>query len=206
MIILLIVIIILTIIALLVFLSGVDIKDMTAEAIANQNQVNSNEQNYIYVGLDNANVITSEENKGSTYNLVSCDLDATYQVTLEKGKVYFEVLDEDRFLEKYPDSEIDIQRQSQIALHNYNIKGIYIGKIENKDYLLAVTDKATIGIMDIEEAVNDDVFRMKNELISFDSGVVRVENSIRKIGEKVEKTVIVITSDGKNYDLSNFVK
>lgn len=206
MIILVIVIIVLTIIALLIFLSNVDIKDMTAQATINQEKASTNEQNYIYTGLDNANIITSEENKGATYNLTSCDFDATYQVILDSGKVYFEVLDEDKFLEKYPDSEIDMGKQNQIALHNYNIKGIYIGKIDDKDYLLTVTDKATIGIMDIEEAVNNNVFRIKNELISFDAGVSRVENAIRKMGEKVEKTAIIITSDGKNYDLSNFVK
>lgn len=197
----LVVVMILAIVLLMIFLFNVEVKNTSEIADSSANEVTNEIENYTYVG----EVLTAEEKEGYTYELFSNDLDGSYRLTLAEGKIYFDVVDEEKFLKKYPDMNIDLKKTNEVFLNDYPIKDILVGKIGEKEYLLAITEKGAIGVMNINNAVKDNVFRIKKELISFNNGVLRIENTFRKKENENQNTMIAITIDGKNYDLEDFV-
>ena len=61
--------------------------------------------------------------------------------------------------------------------------------------------------MNINDAVEENVFRIKNQLITLGKGkIVNVDNGIKVYDNKEEETMIIEADDGKKYNLDNFVE
>ena len=89
----------------------------------------------------------------------------------------------------------------------YKITNIYVGKYNEEEYLLALTEDGALGIMNINDAVEENVFRIKNQLITLGKGkIVNVDNGIKVYDNKEEETMIIEADDGKKYNLDNFVE
>lgn len=186
---------ILVLIGLIIFLLTVDIKNIR----------NYGERESV------SNNITEEKVKDeqidiSDYELVKTSYDGEIEVRLSDQKLFFSVKIESLFKEMYPKAIIDINKSSEIVVHENRIEDFCIGKIGEKNYLFVLTDNGSIGVMNINEAVENDVFRIKNKLITFEKSVVRVSNFAGKLDNGTVNTVIVVTEDGKKYDLSKFVE
>lgn len=189
----------LALIGLIIFLLTVDVKNFRNYG---EKQVSSNNEN-------SSNTSENQELEGvdiSDYELVRTSYDGDIEVRLSKENLLFSVIRDDVFKENYPNSTIDTITNAIIAVHGNVIEDICIGKIGKKNYLFVLTDKGSVGVMEIDEAVKSDVFRIKNKLISFDSPVVRMASFNGNSAAVNSDTVIVTTQDGKKYDLAKFVE
>lgn len=128
------------------------------------------------------------------YELLQKSSDGKIEVKLVNSKVFFSIKDEEK---SYNDLEIDVKENT--------IQDIFIGKIDKKEYLLVITDKGSIGIMEIDKAVQKNKFEIDDDLITFEKAVIRVENANMKLANGIIETIIVFTADDKKYDLSDFV-
>lgn len=143
----------------------------------------------------------------SPYSIVAKDTEGTFQVILKNKKINFEVLSKDEFLKKYPKAKNDVEKSDEIIVHGYDITGVYVMNYKEKEYVLALTSDGSIGIMNVEDAVNEDVFRIKNKLISLDNKKVQeIYQSEKEVNNDSEKTIVVKCDDGKKYDLESFIK
>lgn len=193
-----IVFLIFVLIGLIIFLLTVDID--TGKSYETEQEMNSNNTNVIDENQRDDDIAISN------YEIIKASYDGDIEVRLTNNNVIFSIKDEELFRKNYTNSVIDTSTDEIIAVHENNIEDICIGKIDNKKYLFVLTDKGYVGVMDINEAVETDVFRIKNKLISFEKPVVRmtVLNGVEMAESK--DTVIVTTEDGKKYDLSRFVE
>lgn len=188
-------ILMIVLVGLIVFLLNVDIKSNknNQEQVAKNETVGDEQKEYEHINLEN-------------YDLVRRSLDGEIEIKISNGKVIFKVIDEDKFDEIYPDSVIDVDEEKEIAIHENKIEDVIIGEIKEKHYMLVLTNNGSIGIMNIDEAVENDVFRIKNSLISYNSPVVRMMNSNMNYDGGSLETVIVTLSDGNKYDLADIVE
>lgn len=180
---------------LIIFLLTVDVKDV--RNYGNEQQSSNNT-------VDESN--QQEEINISDYELVETSTEGDIEVRLSDGKLLFSVKRDDLFKENYPKAVISAATDEVIAIHENKIEDICIGRIDEKNYLFVLTDKGSIGVMDIDEAVNTDVFRIKNKLISFDKPVIRMTAFEGTEVTQIKDTVIVWTEDGKKFDLAKFVE
>ena len=60
--------------------------------------------------------------------------------------------------------------------------------------------------MDIEEAVNENVFRIKKELITLNKPVSRIYSTYRTFNDEVQESTVLVSSNGQMYDLQKFVE
>lgn len=194
-IILFVIIMMLVLIGLIIFLLTVDVKNV--RNYGNEAQNTSNNTN---------TVAEQDEINISDYELIKTSIDGDIEVRLSEGKVLFSVIDDGLFKENYPRSEIGTIKNAVIATHENVIVDFCIGRIDKTSYLFVLTDEGSIGVMEIDDAVNTDVFRIKNKLISFDRPVVRMTAFTRNKEAENTDTVIVWTEDGKKYDLAKFVE
>lgn len=189
----------LALVGLIIFLLTVDVKNFRnyndGQALSNNEDSNSPSENQ-----------KSEDIDISDYELVETSYDGDIEVRLSKENLLFSVIRDDVFKENYPNSVIDTITNAIVAVHGNVIEDICIGKIGKKNYLFVLTDKGSVGVMEIDEAVENDVFRIKNKLISFDNPVVRMASFNGISSTENSDTVIVITQDGKKYDLAKFVE
>lgn len=188
-------ILMIVLVGLIVFLLNVDIKSNknNQEQIAKNETIGDVQKEYENINLEN-------------YDLVRRSLDGEIEVKISNGKVIFKVIDEDKFDEIYPDSVIDVDEEKEIAIHENKIEDVIIGRIKEKNYMLVLTNNGSVGMMNIDEAVKEDVFRIKNGLISLNSPVVRMMNSNMNYDSGTLETVVVTLSDGNKYDLSDIVE
>lgn len=184
MIIMIVLLMLFVLIGLIIFLFTVDIKKNPVEN--NQNQINTvEEKREIQDSSKNINL--------SNYELLQQSSDGKIEVKLVSDKVFFSIRDEERH---YNDIEVDVKENT--------IQDIFIGMIGEKDYLLMITDKGSIGIMEVDNAVKKNRFEIDDDLITFEKEVIRIENANIKLANGEIKTIIVFTSDGNKYDLSDF--
>lgn len=186
-------------IGLIIFVLNVNIES-TSSNDQPENQVEN------VVEDPNSNLITTDAVEGIEYNIIAKDDAASYEIVLKDKKLYFNVIDENKFLDKYSKSKVtDIE--NEIAIHDYKITNIYVGKYNKDEYLLALTEDGSLGIMNINDAVEENVFRIKNQLITLGKGkIVNVDNGIKVYDNKEEETMIIEADDGKKYNLDNFVE
>ncbi len=186
-------------IGLIIFVLNVNIES-TSSNDQPENQVEN------VVEDPNSNLIATDAVEGIGYNIIAKDDAASYEIVLKDKKLYFNVIDENKFLDKFSKSKVtDIE--NEIAIHDYKITNIYVGKYNKDDYLLALTEDGTLGIMNINDAVEENVFRIKNQLITLGKGkIVNVDNGIKVYDNKEEETMIIEADDGKKYNLDNFVE
>lgn len=199
MIFLLVAILVIVMIGLVIFLFNVDVDNSSLRS--GQNAETSNEDNFVEVNENG--IITSELNYQSSYDFISNSLDGEYQVALSDDKLFFNILDEDAFNEKYPNN--NLETKNEIKIGEYGIKQINIGKIGDKEYLVIIVDGGKVGIMDIGEAVNNNNLAIRDELVSFNVGAIRIENVIRRDDVESENTIVIVTEDGQGYDLLEFI-
>ena len=199
MIFLLVAILVIVMIGLVIFLFNVDVDISSLRS--GQNAETSNEDNFVEVNENG--IITSELNYQSSYDFISNSLDGEYQVALSDDKLFFNILDEDAFNEKYPNN--NLETENEIKIGEYGIKQINIGKIGDKEYLVIIVDGGKVGIMDIGEAVNNNNLAIRDELVSFNVGAIRIENVIRRDDVESENTIVIVTEDGQGYDLLEFI-
>lgn len=193
------ILILVILIGLIIFVLNVNIES-TSSNDQPENQVEN------VVEDPNSNLITTDAVEGIEYNIIAKDDAASYEIVLKDKKLYFNVIDENKFLDKFSKSKVtDIE--NEIAIHDYKITNIYVGKYNKDDYLLALTEDGTLGIMNINDAVEENVFRIKNQLITLGKGkIVNVDNGIKVYDNKEEETMIIEADDGKKYNLDNFVE
>lgn len=186
-------------IGLIIFVLNVNIES-TSSNDQPENQVEN------VVEDPNSNLIATDAVEGIEYNIIAKDDAASYEIVLKDKKLYFNVIDENKFLDKFSKSKVtDIE--NEIAIHDYKITNIYVGKYNKDDYLLALTEDGSLGIMNINDAVEENVFRIKNQLITLGKGkIVNVDNGIKVYDNKEEETMIIEADDGKKYNLDNFVE
>ena len=199
MLVLLAILILVILIGLIIFVLNVNI-----ESTSSNDQPENQVQNV--VEDPNSNLIATDAVEGIEYNIIAKDDLASYEIVLKDKKLYFNVIDENKFLGKFPKSKVtDIE--NEIAIHEYKITNIYVGKYNEDEYLLALTEDGALGIMNINDAVEENVFRIKNQLITLGKGkIVNVDNGIKVYDNKEEETMIIEADDGKKYNLDNFVE
>lgn len=150
--------------------------------------------------------IVSIEDSLSEYSTVAKDEDNTFEVRFDGEKIYFSILDEENFLKKYPKSEVSTSDEIEIATHNYNVDSILIGTCKNDEYLIALMSDGKLGIMNIQDAIENNIFRIKNQLVSIGNVKATGISNGYKTDNKREDTIIVKADDGKKYDLADFVE
>ena len=185
-------------IALIVFLLNVNIKgvDDLQDSTETSEVTGNTTQN-----------IASIDDSLSEYDTVAKDDDNTFEVRFDGEKMYFSILDEDNFLKKYPKSEVNTSDEIEIATHNYNVDSILIGTCKNDEYLIALMSDGKLGIMNIQDAIENNVFRIKNQLISIGNAkAISISNGYKESNNKRENTIIVKANDEKKYDLSDFIE
>ena len=185
-------------IALIVFLLNVNIKgvDDLQDSTETSEVTGNTTQN-----------IASIDDSLSEYDTVAKDDDNTFEVRFDGEKMYFSILDEDNFLKKYPKSEVNTSDEIEIATHNYNVDSILIGTCKNDEYLIALMSDGKLGIMNIQDAIENNVFRIKNQLISIGNAkAISISNGYKESNNKRENTIIVKANDEKKYDLADFVE
>lgn len=192
------ILILVILIGLIIFVLNVNIES-TSHNDQPENQVEN------VVEDPNSNLIATDAVEGIEYNIIAKDDVASYEIVLKDKKLYFNVIDENKFLGKFSKSKVtDIE--NEIAIHDYKITNIYVGKYNEDEYLLALTEDGSLGIMNINDAVEENVFRIKNQLITLGKGkIVNVDNGIKVYDNKEEETMIIEADDGKKYNLDNFV-
>lgn len=193
------ILILVILIGLIIFVLNVNIES-TSSNDQPENQVQNVVEN------PNSNLIATDAVEGIEYNIIAKDDLASYEIVLKDKKLYFNVIDENKFLGKFSKSKVtDIE--NEIAIHDYKITNIYVGKYNEEEYLLALTEDGALGIMNINDAVEENVFRIKNQLITLGKGkIVNVDNGIKVYDNKEEETMIIEADDGKKYNLDNFVE
>ena len=199
------VIILLTIIGLVVFLFNVDIKPNGQIDLSELQQKNEVSNNYTAV-TENRVVTKAPENEGATYDLIENDYDGVYQIILNQNNLYFNVVDKEEFAKKYPKSDIDVNNYNQISASNYKIQDINVGKIKDTSYLVLSLEEQEVVLLDLDKAISESNLVVENEVIRLGKNVKKIENVIKSVNDKQENTIILCTSDGQNYDLSNFVE
>lgn len=204
MVIALIVLILVVLIAFVVFIFNVDISG--EDSLGFGNVLSNEEANEVEEEVTADGIIPPENMLASTYESFSFDKEATFQVRVSEGKVYFKVIDKDAFEEKYNAPNIDMENEKEIATHDYKVQEVYIKKCLNNEFLLVIMENGTLGIMNIQEAFEENVFRIKNELITLDNPIIRIYEAVRNLNEETFDTTILVTSDGKKYDLQKFVE
>ena len=185
-------------IALIVFLLNVNIKgvDDLQDSTETSEVTGNTTQN-----------IASIDDSLSEYDTVAKDDDNTFEVRFDGEKMYFSILDEDNFLKKYPKSEVNTSDEIEIATHNYNVDSILIGTCKNDEYLIALMSDGKLGIMNIQDAIENNVFRIKNQLVSIGNvKATGISNGYKESNNKRENTIIVKANDEKKYDLSDFIE
>ena len=185
-------------IALIVFLLNVNIKGV--------DDLQDSTETSEVTGNTTPNIASIDDSL-SEYDTVAKDDDNTFEVRFDGEKMYFSILDEDNFLKKYPKSEVNTSDEIEIATHNYNVDSILIGTCKNDEYLIALMSDGKLGIMNIQDAIENDVFRIKNQLISSGNAkAISISNGYKESNNKRENTIIVKANDEKKYDLSDFIE
>ena len=185
-------------IALIIFLLNVDIKGA--------DDLQDDTETFVVTGNTTQNVLSIDDSL-SQYNIVIKDDENMFKVRFDGEKMYFSILDKDNFLKKYPNSEVDTSNEIEIATHNYNVDSILIGTCKNEEYLIALMSDGKIGIMNVQEAIENNVFRIKNQLISIGNAkAISISNGYTESNNKQENTIIVKANDEKKYDLSDFIE
>ena len=193
------ILILVILIGLIIFVLNVNIES-TSSNDQPENQVQNVVEN------PNSNLIATDAVEGIEYNIIAKDNLASYEIVLKDKKLYFNVIDENKFLGKFSKSKVT-DMENEIAIHDYKITNIYVGKYNEEEYLLALTEDGALGIMNINDAVEENVFRIKNQLIPLGKGkIVNVDNGIKVYDNKEEETMIIEADDGKKYNLDNFVE
>ena len=193
------ILILVILIGLIIFVLNVNIES-TSSNDQPENQVQNVVEN------PNSNLIATDAVEGIEYNIIAKDDLASYEIVLKDKKLYFNVIDENKFLGKFSKSKVT-DMENEIAIHDYKITNIYVGKYNEEEYLLALTEDGALGIMNINDAVEENVFRIKNQLIKLGKGkIVNVDNGIKVYDNKEEETMIIEADDGKKYNLDNFVE
>lgn len=189
--------IVIVLIGLIIFVLNVNIEDSNNTNVAQAENT---------VQDANANLVATDAVEGIEYRTVARDGEGSYEVVLKSGKLYFDIVDEEKFSDKFSKSKVS-NDESEIAIHGYKIADVYVGKYNKEDYLLALTEDGSLGIMNVDDAVKDDVFRIKNQLISLGNAkIVNVMNGVKVQDDKEDETMIIVAEDGKKYDLENFVE
>ncbi len=193
------ILILVILIGLIIFVLNVDIES------TNSNEQPENQVENV-VEDPNSNLIATDAVEGIEYNIIAKDDTASYEIILKDKKLYFNVIDENKFLDKFSKSKVT-KIENEIATHDYKITNIYVGKYNKDEYLLALTEDGSLGIMNINDAVEENVFRIKNQLITLGKGkIINVDNGIKVYDNKEEETMIIEADDGKKYNLDNFVE
>lgn len=193
------ILILVILIGLIIFVLNVNIES-TSSNDQPENQVQNVVEN------PNSNLIATDAVEGIEYNIIAKDDLASYEIVLKDKKLFFNVIDENKFLGKFSKSKVT-DMENEIAIHDYKITNIYVGKYNEEEYLLALTEDGALGIMNINDTVEENVFRIKNQLITLGKGkIVNVDNGIKVYDNKEEETMIIEADDGKKYNLDNFVE
>ncbi len=187
------------IIGLVVFISNVKIINSNQEQVVEEEPAEKTSYEQIEVG----NVITSVENKESTFRLY--DSNGIFKVELEDGAVTFSVENKELFAKTFPASKMkkDIE---EIATHQYKIKDVFIGVINDEEYVIVITGDGKVGSMNVKEAVNNNIFRIKNELLEFEQKIAFIQKVSITNGDDVMDSTLAVAVDGTIYDLSAFLK
>lgn len=187
------------IIGLVVFISNVKIINNNQEQVAEEEPTEKTS----YEQIEVANVITSVENKESTFRLY--DSNGIFKVELEDGAVTFSVENKEMFAKTFPASKMkkDIE---EIATHQYKIKDVFIGVINDEEYVIVITGDGKVGSMNVKEAVNNNIFRIKNELLEFEQKIAFIQKVSITNGDDIMDSTLAVAVDGTIYDLSAFLK
>lgn len=156
-----------------------------------------------YEQIEVGNVITSVEKKESTFKLY--DSNGLYSVELEDGAVTFKVLDKETFDQKFSSSKMK-ENEVVIATHNYKIKDVFIGVINDEEYVIVITGDGKVGSMNVKEAVNTNIFRIKNELLEFEQKIAFIQKVAITDGTDETESTLAVAVDGTIYDLSAFLQ
>lgn len=186
------------IVGLVVFLANVKLP----ESDNGEEQPQETEQTS-YEQIEVGNVITSVENKEATFKLY--DSNGIYSVELENGVVTFIVDDQEAFDKEYPSSKLK-DDSSIVATHNYKIKDVFIGIVNEEEYVITITSDGRVGTMNVKEAVNNNIFRIKNDLLEFEQKIAFIQKVAISDGTEDIESTLAVAVDGTIYDLSAFLE
>lgn len=203
MVIALIILIVVILIAFMIFIFNVDVNKSSSASIGDiiSNKKDEDKENVVVDG-----VIAPDELVGAEYESVAYDKEGTFEIKTSNGKVYLDILNENEFEKKYTNSKLDVDAEKEIATHDYKVKEVYIQTSNDKEYLLVTMEDGSIGIMDIKEAVKENVFRIKKELITLNKPVSKIFTTYRTFNNETQEATILVSSNGQMYDLQKFVE
>ena len=197
--ILVILILIAAVVGLITFIANVNVVTNKGEETPQETQPEKTSYEQIEVN----NIITSIRNEQATFKLY--DSNGSYAVELEDGTVNFSIIDKDKFEKEYPDSKLKSD-SGVIATHDYKIKDVFIGVVNGEEYVIVITGDGKIGSMNVKEAVNKNVLRIKNELQEFEQKIAFIQKVTISDGTNEMKSTLAVAIDGTIYDLSAFLK
>ena len=196
--ILVILILIAAVVGLVAFIANVNVVTNTGEETPQETQPEKTSYEQIEVN----NIITSIRNEQATFKLY--DSNGSYAVELEDGTVNFSIIDKDKFEKEYPDSKLKSD-SGVIATHDYKIKDVFIGVVNGEEYVIVITGDGKIGSMNVKEAVNKNVLRIKNELQEFEQKIAFIQKVTISDGTNDMQSTLAVAIDGTIYDLSAFL-
>lgn len=196
--ILVILILIAAVVGLVAFIANVNV--VTNKGEETPQEVQPEKTSYEQIEVNN--IITSIRNEQATFKLY--DSNGSYAVELEDGIVNFSIIDKDKFEKEYPDSKLKSD-SGVIATHDYKIKDVFIGVVNGEEYVIVITGDGKIGSMNVKEAVNKNVLRIKNELQEFEQKIAFIQKVTISDGTNDMQSTLAVAIDGTIYDLSAFL-
>ena len=192
--------IILTIIGLIVFISNVNV--IMPETSSNEVNEEENEPT-TYEQVEVSNIITTLNNTQANFKLY--DTDGSFSVELEDNTINFSIVDKEKFERQFPDSKLKSDT-GVIATHDYKLKDVFIGTVDGEEYVIVITKDGKIGSMNVKEAVNNNILRIKNELQDLEhKKIAFIQKVIINDGDSDVESALAVATDGTVYDLSAYL-
>ena len=117
------------------------------------------------------------------------------------------ITDSDKFSKEYKNSKLDKNNDNEINKSDFLIEDFNIGKIGDDTYLVLSLKDNEFTLLNLDDAIKNNDFSNYAERIILGVDIQKIENVVveKENGEKVD-TILLCSSNGKNYDVSNFVE
>ena len=147
-----------------------------------------------------------EEFVDKDIEIVSYSDDASYKVVLKNNKLYINIIDAESFMKTIPNSNVKDNDFIEIYTNNFKIIDVYSIDINDEKYVIALTRDGKIGRMNIQEAFDSNIFRLKNELVGLEKEIIKIRKVVKNTENKEEKMIVVVTEEDKVYNLQDLME
>lgn len=201
----LIVLVVLAVVFLIVFLANVNVNKTTENTVASESEETEGVTEEYYT-VNAENMDNSVNNVDVQYYIEKADANGIFKFTLKDNKLSFVINDEEKFADRYSNTELDLNDETEVALHDYKIVDFAVGNVGDALYLVVVTDSGYASVMNVDEAVERNVFRIKNELISLKSSIMQVQCAVKVVDSVESESIVLVAADRVCYDLESLIE